>query len=81
MYSQPSLHVQTTLLRVWHLAKGDSVSAIYPRTEDLQILLKGAPILATPFRKGREGDSTVICNDLKKVNQQLNYIQTLPSLQ
>ena len=33
-------------------------------------------ILATPFRKGREGDSTITCVDLQKVHQQLNYTNT-----
>jgi len=39
-------------------------------------LLDGVSILATPFRKGREGDSTITCADLQKVNQQLNYTNT-----
>jgi len=76
VYSQPSRNVQTTLSRVWHLVKGGSVSAIHPPTEDLKFLLEGAPILATPFRKGREGDNTVTCDDLKKFHQQLNYTNT-----
>jgi len=71
-----SLNVQTTLSRIWHLVKGGSVPAIHPPAEDLKFLLEGAPILATPFHKGREGDSTVTCEDLKKVHQQLNYTNT-----
>jgi len=43
VYSQPSLQVQTTLSRVWHRVKGDSVSPIHPPAEDLQFLLEGAP--------------------------------------
>jgi len=74
--SQPLLHVQTTLSRVLHLANGNSVSTIHPPTEDLKLLLEGTAILATPFRKGREGDSTLTCDDLKKVHQQLNYTNT-----
>ena len=76
VYSQPSLKVQTTLSRIWHLVEGGSVSAIHPPAEDLKFLLEGAPILPTPFRKGQEGDSTVTCEDLKKVHQQLNYTNT-----
>ena len=76
VYSQPLLHVQTTLSRVWHLVNGNSVSTIHPPTEDLKLLLEGATILATPFHKGREGDSTVTCDDLKKFHQQLNYTNT-----
>ena len=76
MYSQPSRNVQTTLSRVWHLVKGGSVSAIHPPAEDLKFLLEGAPILATPFCKGREGADTITCDDLKKVHQQLNYTNT-----
>jgi len=52
------------------------MSAIHPPAKDLKFLLEGALILATPFRKGREGDSTVTCDDLKKVRQQLNYTNT-----
>jgi len=33
--------------------------------------------LATPFRKGREGNDTVKLNDLKKVHQQVNYTNTI----
>ena len=76
MYSQPSLNVQTTLSHVWHIVKGGSVSAIHPPTEDIKFSLDGAPILATPFRKDRERDNTVTCDDLKKVHQQLNYTNT-----
>jgi len=76
IYSQPSLHVQSTLSHVWHLVKGGSVSAIHPPAEDLKFLLEGAPILATPFRKGWEGDGTVTYEDLKKVHLQLNYTNT-----
>ena len=59
VYSQPSLQVQTTLSRVWHLVKGGSVSTIHLPPDDLKLLLQGEPILATPFRKGRQGDDTV----------------------
>jgi len=34
-------------------------------------------ILATPFRKGGEGDEAVKLDDLKKVNQQANYTNTI----
>jgi len=48
-YSQPNLNVQTTLFKVWHFSKGDSVSSIHPPITDLQLHLEGVPILATPF--------------------------------
>jgi len=76
VYSQPSLNVQTMLLRVWHLVKGGSVSAIHPPVDNLTFLLEDVAILATPFRKGREGDITITCADLQKVHQQLNYTNT-----
>jgi len=44
--------------------------------EDLELLLQGEAILATPFRKGREGDDMVKVDDLTKVHQQLNYTNT-----
>jgi len=56
VFSQPSLHVQTTLFKVWHLAKGGSVSAIHPPTEDLKLLLQGEPLLATPFLQKSGGE-------------------------
>jgi len=76
VYSQPSLNVQTTLSRVWHFAKGVSVSTIHPPVENLTLLLEDVPILATHFRKGREGDTTVTYTDLQKVHQQLNFTNT-----
>jgi len=52
------------------------VSSIHPPVDDLHFLLDGVSILNTPFRKGREGDSTITCADLQKVHQQLNYTNT-----
>jgi len=69
VYSQPRLHVQTTLFRVWHLVKGGSISAIHPPVEDIKLLLQGEPILATPFRKDWEEDDIVKVDNLKKVHQ------------
>jgi len=34
------------------------------------------PILATPFRKGREGDGNATCSDIHKIHQQLNFTNT-----
>jgi len=75
-FSQPSLQVQTTLSKFWHLRNGSSVSAIRPSVDDLKLLLKGEPILATPFCKGREGNDTIKLDELKKVHQQLSYTNT-----
>jgi len=72
VYTQPSLQVQTSLSKIWHFTNGSSILAIHPPTDDLKILLKGEPILATPFRKGREGNDLVKLDDLKKVRQQVN---------
>ena len=58
IYSKPSINVQTTLFKVWHFSKGGSVSAIHPPVTDLKLQLDGVSLLATPFRKGREGDGT-----------------------
>ena len=66
-------------MRVWHLVKGGSISAIHPLVDNLTFLLEDVAILATPFRKGREGDTTVTCADLQKVHQQLNYTNTVVS--
>ena len=76
VYSKPSLNVQTTLMKVWHFAKGGSVSAIHPPVDNITFLLQDVALIATPFRKGREGDTTVSCADLQKVHQQLNYANT-----
>jgi len=51
-------------MRVWHLVKGGSVSAIHPSVDSLTFLLEDVAILATPFRKGRVGDTIVTCADL-----------------
>ena len=32
--------------------------------------------MATPFRKGREGDGTATYSDVQKIHQQLNYTNT-----
>ena len=77
VYTQPSLNVQTNLLKTWHFVTGSSVSSIHPPKEDIQIHLQGEPILATPFRKGQEGNDPVKLDDLKRVHQQANYINTI----
>ena len=54
VYSQPSLNVQTSLMKVWHYVKGGSISAIHPPLADLTFVLEDVALNATPFRKGRE---------------------------
>jgi len=63
-------------LKVWHFVKGGSVSAIHPPLDNLTFLLEDVALNATPFRKGREGDTAATCADLQKVHQQLNYTNT-----
>lgn len=77
VFTIPSLNVQTNLLKVWHFQSGSQVSSIHPPLDDIKILLKGDTIMATPFRKGREGDTSIKLDDLKKVHQQVNYTNTL----
>jgi len=77
VFSIPSINVQTNLQKIWHFSNGSTFSSVHPPADDLQILLKGEPILATPFRKGREGHDTVKLDDLKKVHQQANYTNTI----
>jgi len=76
VYSQPSLNVQTTLFKVWHFVKGGSVSSIHPPVVDLKLQLDGMSSMATPFRKGQEGDGTATYSDIQKIHQQLNYTST-----
>jgi len=64
IYSQPSLNVQTSLMKVWHFVKGSSVSAIHPPLDNLTFLLEDVALNATPFRKGREGDTAATCADV-----------------
>jgi len=77
VYTLPSIQVQTSLLKIWHFTNGSSISTIHPPADDLKILLKGEPILATPFHKGQEGNDTVKLDDVKKVHQQVNYTNTI----
>jgi len=76
VYSKPSLNVQTTLMKVCHFVKGGSVSSIHPPLADLTFLLKDVALTATPFRKGREGDTAATYTDVQKIHQQLNYTKT-----
>jgi len=69
VYKLPSISVQINLLKSWHFVNGNSVSSIHPPNEDIQIHLKVEPILATHFRKGREGNDTVKLDDFKEVYQ------------
>jgi len=63
-------------MKVWHFVKGGSVSSIHPPLDDLTFLLKDVALTATPFRKGREGDTAATCTDVQKIHQQLNYTNT-----
>ena len=76
VYSQPSLNVQTALVKVWHFVKGGSVASIHPPLDDLTFLLKDVAHTATPFRKGREGDTAATCADVQKIHQQPQIIVT-----
>ena len=63
-------------MKVWHFVKGGSVSSIHPPLTDLTFLLEDIALDATPFRKGREGDTAATCADDQKIHQQLNYTNT-----
>ena len=63
-------------MKVWHFVKGGSISAIHPPLDNLTFLLEDVALNATPFRKGREGDTAATCADLQRVHQQLNYTNT-----
>ena len=76
VYAQPSLNVQTTLMKVWHYDKGGSVSSIHPPLANLTFVLQDVALRATPFRKGWEGDTAATCADVQKLHQQLNYTNT-----
>ena len=77
VYKQPSLNVRTNLLKTWHFVTGISVYSIHPPQEDIQIYLKGDPMLAIGFCKGWEGNDTIKLDNLKKVHQQANYTNTI----
>ena len=66
VYSQPSLNVQTSLIKVWHYVKGGSVSTIHPPLADLTFVLEDVALNAIPFRKGRERDTAATCADVQK---------------
>jgi len=63
-------------MKVWHCNKGGSVSSIHPPVADLSFSLQDVALKATPFRKGREGDTAATCADVQKLHQQLNYTNT-----
>jgi len=77
IYSIPSINVQTKFFKIWHFQNGSNVSSIHPAADDLKLLLKGDTIMATLFRKGREGNESVKLDDLKKVHQQVNCTNTI----
>ena len=51
-------------------------STIHPPVADLTFVLQDVALRATPFRKGREGDTTATCADVQKLHLQLNYTNT-----
>jgi len=69
VYSQPSINVQTSLMKVWHYVKGGSVSLIHPPLDNLTFLLEDVALNAAPFLKGQEGDTAATCADVQKVHQ------------
>ena len=69
MFKQP-------FFKVWHFVKGGSVSSIHPPAVDFKLQLDGVSYMATPFRKGREGDGAATYSDIQKIHQQLNFTNT-----
>ena len=78
VFSQPSLNVQTSVLKTLHFTNGDSISSIHPPdTYPIKLILWGELIIASPYRKGRQGNDTARLDDLKRFHQQANYTNTI----
>ena len=80
VYTLPRINVQTSLVKVWHLADGTSTVSIHPPTyQPIKILAKEKIVHAFPYKSGWEGmdTDTAQLGDIKRVYEQANYIKAI----
>jgi len=72
VYTFPSIDVQTSLSKVWHLAEGTSMVSVHPPThQPIKHFVKEQTIHAFPYKSGQEGmdNDTAQLGDIKKVHE------------
>ena len=74
IFTLPSINVQTSLYKTWHLEDGCSQVSIYPPNKPIKIFVKDKQVIASPYKTSREGakDGIAKLDDLKKVHHQVN---------
>ena len=58
VYSIPSINVQTNLHKLWHLDDGTSLLSTHPPNAPVKLSIKDEVLIASPYKKGREGNGT-----------------------
>ena len=79
-YKLPSINVQKSLPKTWHLIDGSSLSSINPpKTQPIKLDVRSESLIASPFEKTREGNDIepARLDDIKKIHQQANYTNTI----
>jgi len=78
-FTLPSINVQTSLYKTWHLADGRTQVSIHLPSHPIKVFAKDQQVLAFPYKTGREGakDELTTLDDLKKVHHQVNFTNTL----
>jgi len=79
IFTLPSINVQTSLYKTWHLEDGCHLVSIHPPNQPIKIFVKDKQVIACPYKTGWEGakDEISKLDDLKKVHHQVNCTNTL----
>ena len=80
VYTIPSINVQTSVAKVWHLADDTSIVSVHPPThQSIKMFAKEKTIHPFSYKCGREGmdTDTVQLGEIKTVHEQANYTNAI----
>ena len=78
IFTLPSINVQTSLYKTWHLENGRTQVSTHPPSTSIKTFVKNKQVITSPSKTGWEGakDELANLNYLKKVHHQVNYTNT-----
>jgi len=80
VYTIPSINVQTSISKIWHLTYSTSIVSIHPPShQPIKIFVKEKIVHTFPYKSGREGKDidAIQLGDLKKIHEQANYTNAI----